>query len=403
MSSVDKTTVLFFAEAVTLAHVARPVLLAEALDPGRFAVHFAHCPRYRSLLGDLPFTEHRIDSIAPEQFTEALAKGEPLYNRDTLVGYVEQDLEVIARVKPDIIVGDFRLSLAVSAELAGVPYATISNACWSPYTSQRYTVPELPFTRILGVTLGQWLFSAVRPIAFASHCQPMRRLRRKYGLKSLGWDLRKVYTHADYTLYADIPGLYRTSGLPENHQFIGPVIWSPKLPLPDWWGDIPRGKPVIYVTMGSSGEGALLPEIIRALSQLDVIALVASAGLEVAGELPGNVYLDKYLPGEKAAGLSDLVICNGGSPTTHQALVAGVPVIGLAGNLDQYLNMATIDAAGAGRLLRSGTCTAELLSQTVEEVLADPSCRTAARNLAKRVAEGDAVTEFTRIINTISG
>jgi len=332
----------------------------------------------------------------------ALAGGKPLYTLGTLLGYVEGDLKVITAVKPDIIVGDFRLSLAVSAELADTPYVTISNACWSPYTRQRYTVPELPLTRILGTKLGQWVFSLARPVAFASHCLPMHRLRRRYGLKSLGWDLRKVYTHADYTLYADIPGLYRTSGLPGNHRFIGPVIWSPRLPLPDWWGDIPSGRPIIYVTLGSSGQGELLPGIITALGQLEVTALIATAGADLPGSLPGNVYLAKYLPGEEAVKLASLVVCNGGSPTTHQALAQGVPVIGIAGNLDQYLNMQTLEAAGAGQLLRAGACDENALVGAIENVLYDPSYRAVAGSLSDQIGDYDSKTEFARIISEIA-
>ena len=46
------------------------------------------------------------------------------------------------------------------------------------------------------------------------------------------------------------------------------------------------------------------------------------------------------------------VICNGGSPTCYQAFSAGVPVIGIASNLDQYLNMRAVENANAGVLIR---------------------------------------------------
>jgi len=397
-----KTRILFFAEAVTLAHVARPVALAEGLDRQYFDVHLAHHPRYRSLLGELDVTEHEINSISPQQFTEALAGGRPLYDQKTLAAYVEDDLRLIATIQPDIIVGDFRLSLAVSAELTAVPYIALSNAYWSPYCKQRYIVPDLPFTRILGPGIAQVVFSVVRPFAFALHCLPMNRLRRSYGLNSLGFDLREVYTHANYTLYADMPDLYNMQDLPVNHRFIGPVVWSPKSPLPDWWQELPSGRPIVYVTLGSSGQASLLPELIAALGQLDVTALVSTAGAELPASASDNVYLAQYLPGEEAVKMSSLVICNGGSPTTHQALVHGVPVIGLASNLDQYLNMATIDKVGVGRLLRAGTCDSAELVQVVGSVMADPSYREAARNLSKRLGGYDSSAEFTRIINEVS-
>ncbi len=42
--------VLFFAEAVTLAHVARPITLAKGLDPTRYEVVMACDPRCQQFL-----------------------------------------------------------------------------------------------------------------------------------------------------------------------------------------------------------------------------------------------------------------------------------------------------------------------------------------------------------------
>jgi UDP:flavonoid glycosyltransferase YjiC (YdhE family) len=401
------TRILFFAEAVTLAHVARPVALARRLTQPGFDIHLAQHPRYRHLVGDFDVTEHEILSISPQQFMQALAAGTPLYDLPTLQSYVEEDLKIIAAVQPDIIVGDFRLSLAVSAQLAAVPHIALTNAYWSPFCKQSYTVPDLPMTQLLGPRFAQRLFSLARPLAFGLHCLPMHRLRRRYGLKSLGFDLRKVYTFGDYTLYADIPELYTMQAIPEHHRFIGPISWSPDFPLPSWWGDIPQGLPVIYVTLGSSGKASLLPELIMALGQMNVIALVSTAGAAVPQDVPDNVYIAAYLPGDDAVKRSSLVVCNGGSPTTHQALVQGVPVIGVATNLDQFLNMAGIERFGAGRLLRASVCDAAQLQAAISSMLAEECYREAARNLAQHLTRVSAGTEFVNIIkrikNTIDG
>jgi UDP:flavonoid glycosyltransferase YjiC (YdhE family) len=400
-TSPPKTRILFFAEAVTLAHVARPVALAQALDARLFDVHFAHHPRYRELLGDLALSEHEINSISPQQFKLALAGGKPLYDADTLSAYVEEDLGLIAAVRPDIIVGDFRLSLAVSAVLASVPYIALSNAYWSPYCEQRYIVPDLPLTRILGPALAQPVFSMVRRLAFALHCLPMNRVRRRYGLSSLGFDLREVYTHGNYTLYADAPDLYKMRNLPDNHRFIGPVVWSPELPLPDWWQSLPSGPPIVYVTLGSSGQAGLLPMLIATLGRMKVTALVSTAGAPVPPSAPENVHLAAYLPGEEAVRMASLVICNGGSPGTHQALAQGVPVIGLASNLDQYLNMAAIEETGAGYCLRAGACDENVVHAAISRMLEDPAAHEAARRLAARFTQYDSAIEFRRIVQQI--
>lgn len=386
--------VLFVGEAVTLAHVARPATLAGALDPAHYDVHFAHCPRYRHLLGELPAQEHAIESIEPAQFTNALARGAPLYDAGTLMAYVEEERELFERLAPDVVVGDFRISLASSAELAGIPCVTLGNACWSPWTRQRYTVPDLPLTRILGPALAQPIFALARPLAFAAHCLPMRTLRRHYGLPNLGLNLRRVYSHGDYTLYADIPGLYDTPGLPTHHRFIGPVPWSPEGELPEWWETLPADKPLIYVTPGSSGRGDLLPRLFDSLASLDVVAMVATAGAATPGPVPDNVRVAPFLPGDAACRRADLVVCNGGSPTTHQALARGRPVLGIAGNMDQFLNMHTLVDVGAGLCLRADRSDARQIGDAIGRLLAIESYRVCAGALQQRIHDCDSCVNF---------
>src|SRR5690606_16983788 len=132
----SRKRVLFFAEAVTLAHVARANVLARCLDPGKFEVHAAWDPRYNALLGDLPFTFHPIRSLPTATFLRRLSRGAPMHDAATLRAYVEEDLGVIDAVSPDVIAGDFRISLAASARLRRVPLIAIANAYWSPYGRQ---------------------------------------------------------------------------------------------------------------------------------------------------------------------------------------------------------------------------------------------------------------------------
>ena len=357
VSTSVKRRILFVAEAVTLAHVARPLALARMLDPKRYEVILACDSRYDSLLETSNYRRVPIHSIPSEAFLKALARGSPLYDMATLASYVEADLRVIEECQPDIVIGDFRLSLSISARLARKPYMTISNAYWSPYARPRFTVPELPMLRLTGVGLGQFLFDQVRPIAFRYHSVPLNRLRRRHGLPSLGLDLRRVYTDADYTLYADIPQLVPTYGLPDTHRYVGPALWSPHGPLPDWWTKLPDDRPIVYVTLGSSGYGDLLPVVLEALATAPVTVVAASAGKGLPSKLPANAYVARYLPGEQAAQRAAVVISNGGSLTCYQALAHGKPVIGIPANLDQHLNIQYIEAAGAGEMIRAGSIT----------------------------------------------
>ena len=350
---MERKKILFVSEMVTLAHLARPLVLMQSLDRARYVPHFACAARNHAFLSGSDAEQWVIHSISSKQFLAALAAGKPVYDEATLAAYVEEDMRVLDLVRPDVVVGDFRLSLSVSARKMQVPYVALSNAYWSPYVAPHYVVPSLPLSAMLPVPLANALFRAVRPLAFALHTLPLNRVRRRYGLPSLGYDLRRVYTDGDRTLYADVPELFPAQSLPDTHAYLGALAWSPPVELPPWWDSWPPARPLVYVTLGSSGQAELLSHVLAALADLPITVIAATAGHLAPMEVPANAHVAQYLPGEAAAQRAHLVICNGGSPTSQQALCAGVPVLGIAANLDQFLNMGGIVRAGAGKLLRA--------------------------------------------------
>ena len=398
-----RKTVLFVAEAVTLAHVGRVIVLAQSLDPQRFDVHVACADGYDFCFTGCTFKRWKINSIPGRQFLNALAKGNPVYDQATLSRYVDEDLELLAQVRPDVVIGDFRLSLSVSARLAKVPYIAVINAYWSPYVAARYSVPNIPLTKFLPIGAATLLFRTVRPVAFAMHARPLNGVRKQHGLRALGSDLRRVYTDADYTMYADVAELFPPRDMPSNHSYIGPVIWSPPLSVPEWWNSLPEDKPIVYVTLGSSGQGSLLPLVLEALSTLPVTVIAATAGNVDLANIPANARTANFLPGEWAARRSALVICNGGSPTCHQALVAGVPVLGIASNLDQFLNMDGVIGAGAGALLRADRLRSDMVREAARNLLGNRKAAAAAQGVAATFGKYDAIARFTFLVDAILG
>lgn len=398
MQARNKPVILLVAEAVTLAHFARIAALAKALDATRYDVVVASDPRYAALDEPSGRAFHPLRSIPSDAFAQALARGKPLYDVESLSRYVEDDLALLDRVKPDLVVGDFRLSLAVSAPLRHIPYAAVVNAYWSPYAEIAYPVPDLAMTRILGVPLAQKLFDWVRPFAFALHARPLNQVRRRYGLPSLGRDLRTVYSWGDYTLYADVPELVPMKTLPTNHRHLGPPLWSARTPLPEWWDRLPQDRPVVLLTLGSSGRADLLPLALSALADLPISVVAATAGRIGLAAVPANAFVADYLPLDRAAERCSLVICNGGSLTTYQALASGKPILGLCANMDQLLNMNAIERLGAGLSLRAARVLPGPLNKAVQTLLGDPAYARAAAQAGERFGHLDAGQRFREFV-----
>ena len=203
---MQQRRILFFAEAVTLAHAARPIVLANSLEGLGHHIVMACDDRYKRFMVDQSWPTLPLRSISSQRFLRSLAWGSPVYDLPTLRRYVAEDLALIKRVKPDLIVGDFRLSLSVSAKLVGIPYTTITNAYWSPFIrNMTIPLPVLPPSRCMPLAIAQQIFDAVKTRAFNVHFRPLNRLRQEHGYPPFGNDLRLAYTDADYTLYADAP------------------------------------------------------------------------------------------------------------------------------------------------------------------------------------------------------
>jgi UDP:flavonoid glycosyltransferase YjiC (YdhE family) len=391
-----KRKVLFVGEAMTLSNVAKPLALASGLDPEAYDVVFAADPRYASLYRDLPFPVRPIRSISSERYFQALAGGSPIHDADTLRDYVREDLETIGEVAPDAVVGCMRLSLAISARLANVPYLAVTQACFSPYRAN-----PLPFVNpMLHLASPRGILAAVKPVALAYYAMPFNQVSREFGVRPVGADARRVFTEADHTLYGDIPELFPMEGLPPTHHYLGMIDWSPAIDLPPWWNAIPGDKPQIYVTMGSSGRADILPAVLDALADLPVSVLVSTAGRVQLRREPANAFVADFLPGRRAAAQARVVVCNGG-PTAQQAVSLGVPAVGIAGNMHQTWNMEAIERAGAGVLLRAASFDPGELRARVVAMLSDAAYSDGAIALAVAASRHDPVRRLERVLSLL--
>ena len=402
---MGRRRVLFVAEAATLAHVARLVALANSLDPAAYQVRLATDLRYSEAIGSVGFDVVPLRTMPSAQFFRAISRGDPIFDAATLSAYVEEDLRVIGEFKPDVIVGDFRVSLGISARVGKVFYVNLTNAYWSPYARVRWVVPEITLTRAVGARMGQMLFDLSRRTVLRFHAVPVNKVRRQFGLPALPPDFRYALTDGDTTLYADVPELIPTEQLPPSHRFIGPVYWSAPVPLPPWWPDAiarQRQQPAVYVTLGSSGPREVLERVLDALATLPVTAIVSAAGSYAGLRSPSNAFVASYLPGHEAAKLASLVVCNGGSPTAYQGLALARPVLGLASNMDQFLNMSAVEHAGCGRLLRS-RCSVPQIRSAARSILQDLSVTDATEKVAQVLGRYSALDAVRHTLGEIFG
>ena len=351
-------------EATILAHVSRTLTVANALDHDAFEIAFAAQGPHAAWLEKAGYTIHPVHTRPREELLARLRTGGSAFDADTLRKYVEDERRVLEKVRPDVVVGDFRPSLSISATLAGIPYVCITNAVWSKYTSFRLAPPRSwgpkgrlgralmvlsrPFLRLLG--------SLPEKMVFARYAEPFNEVRRACGLAERN-DIRDCMCSDDLTLFADVWEFFPTSGLPSHFKYVGPIQWEPEdNPVPQWWSRLDRsGKlPIVYVTMGSTGPMGEIKALAARL--LDEGYQVICTSLEQAdpelSQRP-HYFARRYLPGAKMCLLAEVVVCHAGNGTIYQALTYGSPVVGVAEFHDQDFNMQRVKALGLGRPARS--------------------------------------------------
>lgn len=381
-----------------MTHFVRPLVLAESLDPDSYEVHFYAPSRFSEYLRNKPFVVGELASMPGERFLANLARGAPLFSEDVLHRYVKQEREIFARVRPDLVVGDMRLSLPVSASLDGVNHAVVVNGYWSPYTRRRSILPSLPLTWVIPPRLLGPVFKLAEPLAYAAHVRPINRVRKEFGLSALPPDIRVMYTEGSYVLYADIPEFVPTTDLPRTHRYVGICPWTPSAAKPEWWDRMRADpKPKVLISLGSSGALRVLPGLLRALEKMQVAVLFSTSGREVPA-VAASVYGADLLPFTEAAGESSVVVSHGGSGGLYPALAAGTPVLGIPSNADQQLSTALLEESGAGLGVRVEEASEKRLRAALEELLFQPRYRAAAQKWAGVYARYDSGVLFREFV-----
>ena len=392
--------IVFLAENVTLAQVVRSVALGASLDRSKFEVHFG-CASFEPMVFDgTPFVRHAIESAPRADVERAVAEGKRAYDEATLRRYVEAELALFRAVRPDVVVADLRFSTSTSAAVFGVPFVNLINGYWSPSAKlSHFPVPEHPIVRRVGLAVAERFFPIAMPQVFAHFARPVNAIRKRYGLSELG-SLREMITYGDRVAFPDVPSLVPVEPLPANARYLGPVLWSPALPAPDFLSRVrDAGRPVAYVTMGSSGAIDALPLAVEGLKQAGFTVIVSTAGRVDHARIEGpQVFAASMLPGQLAARASDLVVSSGGASTAHQALAEGKPVLAVPFNLDQYLSTTSLVDAGVALSVRSGHASPGAIAAAASRLLAEPTFSRRAREVAVEMASYDANSRFASLL-----
>lgn len=398
-----------FGEGISLAHVIRPMLIAQKLQQRGHRILFLTSRRYLSWVQARGLDCQAVFTPDPEAVYARLRHLQPMYLADELRALVKADLAALHAQKPQIVLGDCRNSLRISCAVLGTPYVAITNANCTPWYAGRITAPTaLPLTRLLGkATVDRWLTPLFGKMGRAAVCRLLAgrfaQVQKEYAVADRCRDFRHLFISPDLTLLADLPDFMPTANLPPNVHYVGPLFLDRDAACEQstrsLLDSISFDRPLIYVTFGSTGEQALLPIILDVLATMDleVIVTAPSTGQPPQKETRANIQFTAFASAGLILQRSSLVICHGGNSTIYHALSYGCPVIAVPTFFDQEAHSDQLVANGLGRRIDTGKIDSQL-KPAIRQLLCNGSVTSSVISMGKQTKPSSSVAEAVQLI-----
>jgi UDP:flavonoid glycosyltransferase YjiC (YdhE family) len=398
--------ILFLSEAVSLAHIGRPLVLAKWAQNANFEVHFAASEEGLKSTNakTLGFKTYPLFTIKSSLFYERVNKGKFFYSFKELIKYVEEEKELIRQINPDLIVTDFRLSAPISSWLCNKPLLNLSNSHWSPNSECPFPAPNAGIFNWLPKSLGEKIFSMIRPLAFKLFGKELNKTRSHYGLPEKS-DFRELYTDGTFNAYLDMPNFTTLEKLPKNHFFLGPVIWNPDTnsqPL-----DL-KDTNNIYISMGSTGNNKLIDPIINSALKTSAFIIISGVSTEEESKLynkhptlKDRSLIKKLVDPVSILPKCCLTICHGGSGTVYQSLSHGIPVLCFPTNPDQYLVSYSVENKKLGKFISEASPTKSKIETAILDIFKNKTISINAQKYSLEIREQNTFKNWINFLNNL--
>ncbi|MBW4599439.1 MAG: hypothetical protein KME29_07450 [Calothrix sp. FI2-JRJ7] len=359
---------LLLPSAIGRSHFNRLVLIAQELQERGAEIAFAFREN-NQILKHHNFEFFLVSDAVVTNFSSNVFAA---YTPSLIEQCVKDELKVIEAFKPDAIIGDFRLTAAISSKVAKIPYISVVNGYMTDYFDPvDVMIPK--DTRPFDHKVASITSKAIQRVQKRTLAAPFREVAQKYGLKKLV-SLYDFLT-GDLTLIADLPEYCPLENLPRNFRYIGPLIWEGlNDKVPDYLINLDSSKQLIYATTGNTGKEKFIKLVVDAFKNDPDYEVVLTTGAFIHPDsVPkiSNIHVSSFIPGSEIIKHSQAIIHCGGNGTTYQALSQGVPAVVIPFNNDQTINAWLIKRHKLGIPLSLSELTANQVKLAVKKVVED--------------------------------
>lgn len=174
--------------------------------------------------------------------------------------------------------------------------------------------------------------------------------------------------------------------------------------LPEIASKRPSGSALIYLSLGSLGSADvdLMRRLVSILGKTRHRIIVSKGPQHDTYSLTENMYGSEFLPQTKVIPQVDLVITHGGNNTVTESLHYGKPMIVLPLFWDQYDNAQRVDETGVGVRLSTYAFKDHELTDAIEKLISDTALHTRLKAMSERIQESDGIKLAANVIESVA-
>lgn len=191
-----------------------------------------------------------------------------------------------------------------------------------------------------------------------------------------------------------------------RHIPLRPVPWGdPSTKVPEWVEGV--SGPLVFVSLGTMFWGKeLLRKVIDALVHVDADALVLAGVDATPDELPAGserIHVAGFVDQPGVLSRADVVIDHGGAGTMLGALANGLPQLVLPEGADRPYTAASLEASGAGLVLKPREASEAEITDAVRRLLEDATYRDRAKELQHEIRQMPSPAEVVSELEAVAG
>ena len=403
MTNQNAKKILVSSALYNWSETQRMIYISKILHKNGFEIFFLGTGKYEYLLKGLPFQRVKIEydeiwfsSNRINMLYQMEEFGNNYASLDEIKILIKNEVNLLKRIKPNLIITGYRPSLTISSKIVKIPIVW----CLSAVLSKNFLLNRIDKSlNILNKTDAK----CIDYFNLRNHYENIVACNRilKNNKTSFNWNLvlRSFKCEelksdfdmfvGDLNLMSDCDFLFDKSIENRTYKFIGPIFNDEKIKISKKVLSILNSSKIkILISIGSSSNKEKMICILDSLKHFNYLFLISNIGVlnkEEQKKYPPNFIFCEKFPLIEIMNKCNLSIIHGGQGTLYSCLYAGCPFIGLPYSLEQKLNIENIlDQYECGKILYKQQ-KYSILPRLIQEVLKSKKYALESSRIKKRI------------------